>query len=218
MNSFHDPELEDVLQDGELRRIASILSAVRAPEPPLDDAFRTGLRRQLMQEAWSRSEGRDSWWRRAFAPPGIAWAGAAAGLLLIASVVVWYSTQTTGGLSTIYVASPMDGKSNVALQQPILVSFNQPMDHQTTQPPQPLSPLPGTRAAARWRSSRSAGTSRPTLSTRSQSAPARRQRPTSSFRRRRPSRLSRRRRPRPRPRRRLRRARRRRTRSGSGRS
>ena len=58
MNSFHDPELEDVLQDAELRRVASLLHAAKAPEPPLDDAFRTGLRRQLMQEAWSRSEGR----------------------------------------------------------------------------------------------------------------------------------------------------------------
>ena len=133
MNSYHDPELEDVLQDAELRRMASLLSTMKAPEPPLDEAFRTGLRRQLMQEAWSRSEGRGSWLRRAFAPPGIAWAGAAAGLLLIASVVVWLSTQQTGGLNQVYVASPIDGKTNVPLQQSILVSFNQPMDHQSTQ-------------------------------------------------------------------------------------
>ncbi len=140
MNSYHDPELEDVLQDAELRRVASLLSAAKAPEPPLDEAFRTGLRRQLMQQAWSRSEGRGSWWRRAFAPPGIAWAGAAAGLLLIASVVVWLSTQQSGGLENVYVASPIDGKSNVALQQPIFVSFNQPMDHQTTQDAVQISP------------------------------------------------------------------------------
>ncbi|HEY0830250.1 MAG TPA: Ig-like domain-containing protein [Candidatus Dormibacteraeota bacterium] len=140
MNSYHDPELEDVLQDAELRRVASLLRAAKAPEPPLDDAFRTGLRRQLMQEAWSRSESRGSWWRRAFAPPGIAWAGAAAGLLLIASVVVWLSTQQSGGLNQVYVASPIDGKSNVSLGQPILVSFNQPMDHQTTQDAVQIAP------------------------------------------------------------------------------
>ena len=58
MNSYHDPELDDVLQDPELRRVASLLHAARTPEPPLDDAFRTGLRRQLMQEAWSMAEGR----------------------------------------------------------------------------------------------------------------------------------------------------------------
>ena len=140
MNSYHDPELEDVLQEAELRRVASLLSSAKAPEPPLDEAFRTGLRRQLMQEAWSRSEGRGSWFRRAFAPPGIAWAGAAAGLLLIASVVVWLSTQQPGGFENVYVASPIDGKSNVALQQPIFVSFNQPMDHQTTQDAVQISP------------------------------------------------------------------------------
>ncbi len=140
MSAHHDPELDDVLQDSELRRIASLLGAVKAPEAPLDDAFRTGLRRQLMQEAWTMTEGRPSWWRRAFAPPGIAWAGAAAGLLLIASVVVWLSTQQSGGTTQVYVASPIDGKNNVSLQQPILVSFNQPMDHQSTQDAVQIAP------------------------------------------------------------------------------
>jgi hypothetical protein len=140
MNSYHDPELEDVLQDDELRRVASMLSLVRAPEPPLDDAFRTGLRRQLMQQAWAMSEGRTSWWRRAFAPPGIAWAGAAAGLVLIASLVVWYAVQQPGGLTQVYLQSAIDGKSNVALQQPILVSFNQPMDHKSTQDAVQITP------------------------------------------------------------------------------
>src|SRR5205807_6956862 len=133
MNSYHDPELEDILQDDELRRATAMLSAVRSPEPPLDDAFRTSLRRQLMQQAWAMSEGRNSWWRRAFAPPGLAWAGAAAGLVLIASVVVWGALQQPGGFSEVHIGSPVDGKSSVSLQQPILVSFTQPMDHQTTQ-------------------------------------------------------------------------------------
>src|SRR5438105_5649570 len=124
MNSHHDPELEDVLQEDELRRVASLLSTARAPEPPLDDAFRTGLRRQLMNEAWAMSEGRYSWWRRAFAPPGLAWAGATAGLLLIASVVVLSQLYQPGG-STIKVESPMDGSRNVALQEPIPVAFKQ---------------------------------------------------------------------------------------------
>src|SRR2546421_10321121 len=101
MNSYHDPDLEDVLQDAELRRMASLLSTMKAPEAPLDEAFRTGLRRQLMREAWTMTEGRSSWWRRAFAPPGIAWAGAAAGLVLIASTVLWLSTQQSGGLNQV---------------------------------------------------------------------------------------------------------------------
>src|SRR5262249_21159997 len=140
LNSYHDPELDDVLQDDELRHMAGVLSSARIPDPPLDDAFRTGLRRQLMQEAWAMSEGRYSWWRRLFAPPGLAWAGAAAGLLLIASVVVWTALQQPGGLSTVYVASPLDGNRSVPLQQPILVAFNQPMDHQTTQDAVQITP------------------------------------------------------------------------------
>lgn len=134
MNSYHDPELDDVLQEEDLRHIASVLSSSTIPEPPLDEAFQTGLRRQLMNQAWAMSEGRSSWWRRAFAPPGLAWAGAAAGLLLIASVVIYTTLQQPGALSTTVVASsPLDGNRSVALQQPILVSFNQPMDHQTTE-------------------------------------------------------------------------------------
>jgi hypothetical protein len=134
MNSYHDPELDDVLQEDELRHIAAMLSSSTTAEPPLDDAFRTGLRRQLMNQAWAMSEGRESWWRRAFAPPGLAWAGAAAGLLLIASVVVYTTLQQPGGFSQqVQVQSPLDGNRNVALQQPILVSFNQPMDRPSTE-------------------------------------------------------------------------------------
>jgi hypothetical protein len=140
MSANHDPELDDVLQDADLRRIAAVLTSAGVPEPPLDDAFRTGLRRQLMQEAWAMSEGRYSWWRRAFGPRGFAWAGAAAGLVLIASVVVWTALQPTGGFNTVIVQSPVDGKSSVSLQQPILVSFNQPMDHQTTQGATQITP------------------------------------------------------------------------------
>ncbi|TMC53480.1 MAG: hypothetical protein E6J20_07390 [Chloroflexi bacterium] len=151
MNSYHDPEMEDVLQDDELRRLASVLSSTRLPEPPLDEAFRTGLRRQLMQEAWSMTEGRSwtGWWSRLFAPPGLAWAGAVAGVLLIAAVAVWNATQGSGGFNTVvYVASPMDGNRSVSLQQPILVSFNQPMDHQATE--QAVQITPATTVSYSW--------------------------------------------------------------------
>ena len=144
----HDPELEDVLQDDELRHIASALSSVRSPEPPLDDAFRTGLRRQLMQEAWAMSQGKYAWWRRMLAPPSLAWGGATAGLLLIASVVVFFAMQPSGGLSTVIVGSPLQDNRNVSLQQPILVAFNQPMDHQTTQ--DAVQVKPATSVAFAW--------------------------------------------------------------------
>jgi hypothetical protein len=140
MNSFHDPELDDILQDDELRRLAAVLSSARSPEPPLDEAFRTGLRRQLMKEAWAISEGRDAWWRRLFAPPGLAWAGALTGLLLIAAVVVWQAGQAPGGFTQVVASSNLDGKNSVPLAQPIYVSFNQPMNHQTTEAAVQITP------------------------------------------------------------------------------
>src|SRR5947207_6014807 len=133
MNSFHDPELDDVLQEDDLRHVAAMLKSASMPEPPIDEAFRSGLRRQLMTEAWSMTEGRSSWWRRVFAPPGLAWAGATAGVLLIASLVVWQGLQPSGGLDTLVIHGNVDGNRSVALQQPILVSFNQPMDHTSTE-------------------------------------------------------------------------------------
>jgi len=149
LNAYHDPDLDDVLQDDELRRLASVLESARMPEPPLDDAFRTSLRRQLMQQAWTMSSGGSSFWRRFLAPPGLAWAGAAAGLVLIASVVVFSELQAPGGFQQIVVQSQIDGNSGVALAQPILVSFNQPMNHQTTQDAVQITPA--TTVTFSWR-------------------------------------------------------------------
>src|SRR5207244_10748564 len=53
---------------------------------------------------------------------------------------VWPARQPTGGCNTVVIQSPVDGKSSVSLQQPILVSFNQPMDHQTTQGATQITP------------------------------------------------------------------------------
>lgn len=147
-NGYRDPELEEVLQDDELRRLATLLSSARVPEPPLDDAFRTGLRHQLMQQAWTMTEKRDWWWRRAFAPPGLAWAGAAAGVVLIALAAVLWVGQAPTGTFELTVSSPVDGSRSVALGQPILVSFNQPMDHASTEAAVQITPA--TTVAYSW--------------------------------------------------------------------
>jgi Tol biopolymer transport system component len=147
MNARHDPELDDILQDQDLRRLGELLSAASRPEPPIDEAFRSGLRRQLMQTAWEMGEGRPSLWRRVFAPPGLAWIGATAGLVLIASVVVFMFTQPPG-VNTLVVSSSLDGTHGVALQQPILVSFNQPMNHQTTE--SAVQIMPATNVSYTW--------------------------------------------------------------------
>ncbi len=140
MNARHDPELDEILQDQELRRIGAMLGAARRPEPPLDEAFRSGLRRQLMQQAWETGERRNPWWKRVFAPPGLAWAGATLGIVLIASIVVFYATQPPGSFNQVVVNSPIDGSNAVALQQPILVAFNQPMDHAATEAAVQIAP------------------------------------------------------------------------------
>jgi hypothetical protein len=150
MNVRQDPDLDDVLQDDEMRRIGELLSSTRRATPPLDEAFRSGLRRQLMQQAWEMGEGRPSLWRRVFAPPGLAWVGATAGLVLIAGLVVFYTTQQPGGFNQIFVQSPIDGNRAVALQQPILVNFNQPMDHPSTEAAVQI--MPATNLTFSWSS------------------------------------------------------------------
>ena len=137
MSMHHDPELDDVLQDAELLYLADLLRSARRAEPPLDDAFRSDLRRNLMQRAWESGEGREPWWRRLTGPPALAWVGAAAGVVLIASVVVYMSLQPGGQL---VVSSPIADSAAVQLQQPILVKFSQPMEHQSTEAAVQITP------------------------------------------------------------------------------
>jgi Bacterial Ig-like domain len=149
MSGDMDPELYDILGDPELIRVARKLSSASAPEPPLDDAFKSSLRRELMAEAWRSAEGKNAWWRRVFAPAGLAWVGAAAMVVIVASVVVYTTSQPTGGLSqTVIVTSPQKDSGAVALRDPILVSFNQPMDHQSTEAAVQITPA--TTVAFRW--------------------------------------------------------------------
>jgi hypothetical protein len=147
MSMHHDPELDDVLQDVELIRLAAMLRSTQRAEPPLDEAFRSDLRRQLMQKAWEMGEGRTPWWRRLSAPraPSLAWAGAAAGVFLIASVVIYMSNQQPG---TLDFGSPIAGAHSVQLQQAILVKFNQPMDHKSTEAAVRITPA--TNVAFSW--------------------------------------------------------------------
>ncbi len=139
MSMNHDPELDDILQDEELVRLAGLLKATRRSEPPLDDAFRSSLRRQLMQRAWGMGEVRTPWWQRLAGPPALAWAGAALGILLIGSVVVFTANQAPG-TNLLTVTSPMAGVQAVQLQQPILVSFNQPMNQAVTEAAVQITP------------------------------------------------------------------------------
>jgi len=149
MSMQHDPELDDVLQDQELRQLADLLRQGRMSEPPLDDAFRSALRRQLMNRAWGMGETSAPWWRKAFEPAGLAWAGAAVGVILIAAVVVFTAISNPGtDTRQVDVTSPMSDQSAVKLQQPILVMFNQAMDHPSTEAAVQITPA--TTVAYSW--------------------------------------------------------------------
>jgi hypothetical protein len=148
MSSNYDPDLDDVLQDQELVHLARMLSSARRADPPLDEAFRSDLRRRLMQRAAGTEERGPSWLSRLFAPPAIAWGAATAGLLLIAAVVVYATLQGPGSVRQVFVRSPIDGAQAVTLGQPILVAFNQPMDHASTQAAVQIAPA--TSVAFSW--------------------------------------------------------------------
>jgi hypothetical protein len=150
MSTHHDPELDDILQDAELMHVADLLRAGRMTDPPLDDAFRSALRRQLMNRAWGMDDGGVRWWQKLFGPVGLAWAGAAVGVFLIGAVVVLSALNSSpGGLTReVLVTSPMSDGTAIRLQQPILVNFNQAMDHPSTEAAVQITPA--TTVAFSW--------------------------------------------------------------------
>ena len=149
MTMQHDPELDDILQDDELMHVADLLRQAQMTDPPLDDAFRSALRRQLMNRAWGMRERRAPWWSNLFGPNSLAWAGAAVGVVLIATVVVFMATSpSTGGFNKLVITSPISDQSAVRLEQPILVKFNQAMDHASTEAA--VQVAPATTVAFSW--------------------------------------------------------------------
>ena len=127
MSHWLDPDL-DFLESRDLRELASLLSARHAPEPPLDPAFRSQLRRELLRQQWQTLEVREPIWRRVFTGPGLAWSGAAVGAVLVAAAVL-FAIQPTVPNHVQLVSSPLDHAHNVALVEPMQLQFQQPMDH-----------------------------------------------------------------------------------------
>src|SRR3979411_863041 len=149
MSMQHEPELEDILQDQELRHVADVLRAGRMADPPLDDAFRSALRPQLMNRAWGMGETSVPWWRRGFGPAGFAWAGAAVGVVLIAAIVVFMANNPTpNDTRQVLLTSPLSDQAAVRLPQPILAHFNQAMDHPSTEAAVQITPA--TTVAFSW--------------------------------------------------------------------
>lgn len=124
-----DPELDAIFPESDHRHTLELLSE----NPPLrvepDPAYRATLRRQLMTEAWAMAEPRLPWWRRLVAPPGLAWSGAAIGALLIAFLAYTLTASPATTTKTEAWNSPLQNAHAVATVQPIVLKFNEPVDH-----------------------------------------------------------------------------------------
>jgi hypothetical protein len=141
-----DPDLEDLFdQDPGLERYANLLRSARLKPPPLDPGFRPALRRRLMHKAYDRyqEQGRLGFLSRLFNGPAFAATAAVAGIVLIAALFVANAGNFfgTGPVQVTTVGS-------VAVDQPILVSFSQPMNHQSVE--QSIQIEPATQVTYSW--------------------------------------------------------------------
>ncbi len=142
-----DPDLEDLFdKDASLEPYANLLRASRLKDAPLDPAFRSALRRQLMEEAWKRTERRPSLFSSLFRGPGLAWAGASMALVLLAVFVVQLTNLGAPVTQVSYLSSYPTG--SVAADQPILLTFNQPMDRPSVE--QAIHIEPATQVKYNW--------------------------------------------------------------------
>jgi Big-like domain-containing protein len=142
----HDPDLE-FLKDRELLELATLLRDRRAPEPPLDPAFRSSLRRDLRRRHYELLEPSTPWWRRLTSGPGLAWSGATAGAVAIAVALVFALHPLPPSTST-FVSSPLDHMRNVAVVQPMKLTFQTAMDHQSVE--SSLQIQPATQVTYTW--------------------------------------------------------------------
>lgn len=119
-------ELDQLFDDQNELRLARLLSHKQSPQVEADPAFRAGLRRQLMREAWGMSNPSPSWWRGLFAPRGFAWGGAVAGLVAVACLALLFGyNQLQAGQNP----SAQISERPVAATEPIKIRFNTDMDH-----------------------------------------------------------------------------------------
>lgn len=142
-----DDELEEIFKRPSDVTFAQRLHESRQPMVEADPAFKEALRRRLMQEAWKQKEPRRPWYRRLLGPPGLAWAGAMAGVLLIVFATVTLSQSTTGSNQRSYFTSPQNGRQ-VATTTAIVVNFPQPMNPTTTQSATQITPA--TEVTYKW--------------------------------------------------------------------
>ena len=141
-----DRDLDDLLErDPRIGRQLRLLRAARLKTPPLDRAFRSALRRQLLAEAYHRYEqqARPGFLAQILSGPRFAFATGLAGIVLIA--VLFLANGNLFGPGQVEVIPP---SHPVGVDQPITVSFNQPMDHKSVE--ESIRIEPATQVAYTW--------------------------------------------------------------------
>ncbi|MDQ6637174.1 MAG: Ig-like domain-containing protein [Candidatus Dormibacteraeota bacterium] len=128
-----DPELDEIFPTPEHRSRLELLSENPPHRIEPDLMYRATLRRRLMQEAWAMAEPGLPWWRRLLAPPGLAWAGATIGVLLIAFLAYTLTVSPTTSGKTVAWNSPLQDAHAVATVQPIVLTFKEPVDHHSVE-------------------------------------------------------------------------------------
>ncbi|GAC1654459.1 MAG: hypothetical protein NVS9B1_05670 [Candidatus Dormibacteraceae bacterium] len=148
MSRMHDdPDLDGLFgADSELEGIARLLQSSRLNEAPLDPAFRNALRRQLVTAAYERR--RPRFLAGLFGGPGFAFATAAVAVLLVAVIFIQNPALLGGSGSNQVVVRTLGPTQEVAVNQPITLSFSQPMDHQSVQ--SSIHIEPATQVSYQW--------------------------------------------------------------------
>jgi hypothetical protein len=141
-----DAELEELFGDDPgLEQIARALQAGHLKAAPLDSRFKQDLRRKLMGEAYETLGPSRLGWRRLFGMPGFAGLAVAVGAAVIAFFVIPTLLRPP---QTVVVQPDIDTARPVALNQPIVLKFNQPMDHASVE--RSVSIQPATEVSYQW--------------------------------------------------------------------
>ncbi|MDQ6899868.1 MAG: Ig-like domain-containing protein [Candidatus Dormibacteraeota bacterium] len=133
MNRPRDPELDEIFPSVDHASRLELLSENPPHRIEPDLLYRATLRRRLMQEAWAKAEPRLPWWRRLLVPPGLAWAGATIGVLLVAFLTYTLTASPTTSTKTAAWNSPLQDAHAVATVQPIVLTFKEPVDHHSVE-------------------------------------------------------------------------------------
>ena len=155
----HDPEIDELFKEPELRDLAQVLRSVAHEPVDPDPAFRASLRRRLMSDAWDQMRPRTPWYRRIWAPsaprrpfftgPMMAGLAGAVGVCLLAFAVLTMVFSQSGTTTQVQATSPLQDAQAVGLKEPIVINFSHQVDPNAVQ----VQIQPATQAKYDWQGS-----------------------------------------------------------------